>query len=225
LKRASSKLNKLLKRCFDRFVGKCLAMAVRDLEKELAARNAARGSGSFRWFTPEEALVAEALARTVVPSDEETPGADEVGVLDAPAIVTLDRLVAASAWRQYVYSRGLLGFDAWAHKERNCSFGEMSKEDQITFFRTAQQDSETSARETSRIQRAWRRLREIGQVRDGRLFAAVLYPQIRYDCLQVFYTSRVSWTWLDYDGPPMEKGYPSVTAPRDPYANRVEVGR
>jgi hypothetical protein len=202
-----------------------LKVAVRDLEKELAVRHGARGSGSFRWFTPEEALVAEALARTIVPSDEEAPGADEVGVLDAPAIVTLDRLVAASAYRQYVYSRGLLGFDAWAHKERNCSFGEMPKEDQITFFRIAQQNSETSAREASGIQRAWRRLREIGQVRDGRLFAALLYPQMRYDCLQVFYTSRVSWTWLEYDGPPMENGYPSVTAPRDPSANRVEIGR
>jgi hypothetical protein len=225
LKRASSNLKKLLKRCFHRFVGICLKVAVRDLEKELAVRHGARGSGSFRWFTPEEALVAEALARTIVPSDEEAPGADEVGVLDAPAIVTLDRLVAASAYRQYVYSRGLLGFDAWAHKERNCSFGEMPKEDQITFFRIAQQNSETSAREASGIQRAWRRLREIGQVRDGRLFAALLYPQMRYDCLQVFYTSRVSWTWLEYDGPPMENGYPSVTAPRDPSANRVEIGR
>ena len=37
--------------------------------------------------------------------------------------------------------------------------------------------------------------------------AGLLYPHVRSDCFQVFYTSRVSWIWLEYDGPPMEKGY------------------
>jgi len=222
LKQVASDLNKLLKRCFDRLVGKCTAVAVRDIEKELAVRNAARGSGSFRWFTPEEALVTEALARTIVPSDEETPGADEVGVLDAPAVVTLDKLVCSTPWRQHLYSRGLLAFDLWALRERGCKFAEMSKEDQVAFFKSAQQTHERSARRGSAIQRVWRRLREIGEVRRGLFFAAQLYPAIIWDCLQVFYTSRVCWTWLEYDGPPMEKGYPSVTAPREQFEGRTK---
>ncbi len=44
----------------------------------------------------------------------------------------------------------------------------------------------------SDLKKVWRRLQAIAQVRDGAFFAAELYPQIRDDCLRVFYTSRVS---------------------------------
>jgi hypothetical protein len=40
-----------------------------------------------------------------------------------------------------------------------------------------------------------------------------LYPVIRNDCIQIFYTSQVSWVWLGYDGPPMEKGYSNLIQP------------
>lgn len=205
----------MVKRTFDRFVHKCFTVATRSINNELARRNATRGTETFRWFTPEEAVAAEALARIIVPSDEATPGIDEIGVLDAPAMVTLDKLVAASPDRQYLYSRGLLSFDVWARHERNCGFAEMAKDDQIAFFRAAQRTYERSEHPASRIGRVWGRLREIVEARQGRLFAAQLYPRIREDCLRLFYTSRVSWTWLEYDGPPMDKGYPNVLAPRE----------
>ena len=185
------------------------------MSKELASRDARRGAEALRWFTPEEAAVAEALARIIVPADEETPGIDEVCVLDPPAIVALDRLVAASSDRQQVYSRGLLSFDRWALKERWCKFAAMAKDDQIALLRTAQQLHEGWTGGIPAIRKTWHRLRAIMQARKGSFLAAQLYPQIRSDCLQVFYTSRVSWVWLGYDGPPMEKGYPSVTTPRE----------
>jgi len=201
---------------FNSLLEHCLALSCRGIYRELASRDARRGGESLRWFAPEEAAVVEALARIIVPSDEETPGMDEVCVLDLPAIVALDKLVGASSRLQRVYSRGLLAFDRWALEERGCKFGAMAKDDQMALFRTAQQMYEGWSGGVPAIRKAWRRLRAIMQARKGLFFAGQLYPQIRSDCLQVFYTSRVSWVWLEYDGPPMDKGYPSVTTPREP---------
>jgi len=200
--------------CFNLLQYICLAVAARGMNKELAQREAERGRNTFRWFTTGEALVAEALANVIVPSDEETPGLDEVDVLGPPAIVALDKLVKTSSHRQHFYSRGLLSFDTWALNQRGCKFAEMPKEDQTRLFRVAQQIYEGWTASGSATRKAWRRIRAITQAKDGSLLAAQLYPQIRNDCLQVFYTSRVSWVWLDYDGPPMDKGYPSVVEPR-----------
>ena len=200
--------------CFKFLLGGFLAAMSRGINKELALRNADRGHDTVGWFTPEEAITTEALANMIVPSDEETPGIDEVDVLGPPALVMLGRLVATSPDRQGLYSRGLLGFDTWALKQRGCRFAELPKEDQASLFGAAQQIYEDWAAGGPAPLKAWRRLRGIIHAGNGSLFAAQLCSQIRDDCLQVFYTSGVSWVWLDYDGPPMDEGYPSVTARR-----------
>jgi hypothetical protein len=192
-----------------------VAVAARDIVEQVARRDAARGGGAFRWFTSDEAAVAEALARIIVPSDEETPGMDEVSVLDPPAMVALDHLVATSSPRQNVYARGLLSFDMWALKQRGRKFADLPEGDRTGLLIAAQQLWERQSREMSPAKKGWRRLQALIQVRNGAFFAAELYPQIRADCLRVFYTSRVAWTWLEYDGPPMDKGYPSLTVPRE----------
>lgn len=184
----------------------------RAFETELSRRNALRGRNALRWFTPEEAAVAQALARIIVPSDEETPGIDEVEVLGPPAINVLDHLLVVSAWRRPIYCRGLLSFDLWAHRTYHCKFAEMPAKDQVLLLRTAQQYYERFTAQAPVIVRAWRRLSSIASVNSGRFYAAQLYPQIRTDCFQVFYTSRVSWIWLEYDGPPMSEGYPHLAA-------------
>ena len=205
-----SYLKRVAINCFNFLQGVCIGMASRSVNKELARRDAKRGGKVLQWFTSDEAAVVEALATVIVPSDDETPGLEDVGVYGPPAIVALDNLVAKSLQRQELYSRGLLSFDIWALKERGCKFAEMPKEDQIMLFGAAQQIHERWTASSSGIMKAWSRLRTITRARNGSLFAAQLYPQIRDDCFQVFYTSRVSWTWLDYDGPPMDKGYPSL---------------
>jgi hypothetical protein len=193
----------------------CLSAAAPGINSEVHRRDAERGRDTFRWFTPDEASVAEALARIIVPSDEETPGIDEVCVLGPPGIVTLDNLVAISAERQRLYSHGLLSFDIWAIREHGRKFVEMATEDQVALFTAAQQVHEGLTKQAFPVTKAWRRLRATAGAKTGSFYAARLYPQIRNDCLQVFYTSRVSWTWLGYDGPPMEKGYSSLVTPRD----------
>ena len=184
------------------------------MNKELARRSALRGKGAFRWFIQEEAEVAEALAKIIVPSDENTPGIEEIDVLGPPAIVVLDNLVRTSPERQYVYSRGLLSFDVWAIKERGCKFAALTTNDQITLLRVAQQVYEEWTARVPSMVKVWRRLRSVARVRSGQFFAAQLYPEIRSDSLQAFYTSRVSWIWLEYDGPPMDEGYPRLEARR-----------
>ena len=199
--------------CFNVLRDIFVAAAERGMKEELARRDGERGGHNLRWFTPEEASVAEALARIIVPSDEETPGLDDVGVLDLPAIIALDNLVIGSQYRQQLYSRGLLAFDNWALSQHGCKFAEVRKEDQIKFFSAVQQVSENKTDGIDLITRAWRKLR-ITQPTSALHAAAQLYPHIRTDCIQVFYTSRVSWVWLEYDGPPMDKGYPSLTEQR-----------
>lgn len=201
-------------KCFDRLLNACLALALIDFNKELGRRNAGRGGNSLQWLTPEEAVVAEALAKIIVPSEEGSPGIDEVCIFGPSAITSLDKMIKESPGRQHFYSRGLLSFDIWALKEHGCKFGGLSTDQQTTLFRAAQEINDSSQANTSRIAKVWRRFRTLTQTRRGTFYAAALYPMIRHDSLQIFYTSRASWTWLEYDGPPMEKGYSNLTRRR-----------
>lgn len=188
------------------------SFAARSINRELAVRDACRGERSMRWFTEGEAAVALALGKIIVPSDEETPGLDDIDVLGPAAIVLLDKLLSTDRTRQQVYSRGLLSFDLWAKRERGCHFAELPNADQILLFSAAQRENEHWSANASRVIKAWRRLSSIASISSGKYFASRLYPYIRSDCLQIFYCSRVSWVWLEYDGPPMDKGYPGLAA-------------
>ncbi len=197
-----------------RLLDACLALASRGFNKELDLRNSARGGDSLHWLTPEETAVAEALARIIIPSEEGSPGIDEICIFGPSAVALLDKMIGEGPDRQHFYSRGLLSFDIWAVRQHGCKFAGLPAEQQTSLFRAAQElhDSWTAA--ASPILKAGRRLRAVTQAGKGMYFAAMLYPMIRDDCIQIFYTSRVSWTWLEYDGPPMEKGYANLTQPR-----------
>jgi len=209
LRTSMSSVRRAAIQCFNFLQGVSVTVLARGMNKELVRRDAERGRGKFRWFTPEEAIVMQALGTLIVPSDEESPGIDEVCVLDPPAIVTLDNLIVNSTYRQHLYSRGLLSFDVWAQSWRGEKFADLPKEDQIGLLREAQNAHESRVEKRSLVAKMWNKLQATLQVRSGIIFASQLYPQIRTDCLQVFYTSHVSWVWLEYDGPPMDKGYPN----------------
>lgn len=200
--------------CFNLLQAGLLFNSQRAIDQELSRRNNQRFRDGLQWFTRDEAAVAEALANIIVPSDEETPGLEEVNVLGPSAIVALDKLASESSDRQLLYSRGLLSFDMWALARHGCIFTEMSRRDQIELLRAAQQIFESWTGTTSAVRKAWSRLRTLSGGGNGSFYAAQLYPQIRNDCFQVFYTSRVSWIWLEYDGPPMDDGYKSLVVPR-----------
>jgi hypothetical protein len=189
----------------------CLSVASRKIDLELARRSTLRGQGKWAWLTPEEATVAVALAKVIVPSDEETPGLDDIDVLGPPAIDILDKLVQKNQYKQEVYARGLLSFDIWAMEKSGCLFHAMAPSDQSLMLREAQRYGERLSTGPLPV-KAWRKLCDLRSVAGGRSFAARLFPEIRSDCLQVFYTSKVSWVWLEYDGPPMDKGYPRLAS-------------
>jgi hypothetical protein len=199
----------------DRLLSAGLGFTIKEFNRELERRDGERKEKSGQWLTPDEAAVAEALAKIIVPSDEESPGIDEVCVLGPSAITVLDRMVRNCSNRQYFYSRGLLSFDIWAWRLHGGKFVELSTEQQTNLFRTAQEISDRWKSPPSLIAKLWRRFgAPFAEVSNGTFYAALLYPMIRGDSLRIFYTSRVSWVWLEYDGPPMEKGYAKLTEPR-----------
>lgn len=199
----------------DRVLNTSLGFLVRDFYQELDRRNAQRSANSGQWLMPEEAAIAEALGKVIIPSDEDSPGMDEVCVLGPSPITSLDKMIRNGSYRQEVYARGLLSFDVWSLRKHGRKFVELSTEQQANLFRAAQEINESQEANPSVITKLWRRFgAPFTEVRSGTLYAAVLYPIIRADCLEIFYTSRVSWAWLEYDGPPMEKGYSDLIRPR-----------
>lgn len=199
---------------FDGFLNFCLRVVSRSLDKELIRRDAKRGHGDLRWITPDDAAVAEALANLIVPSDDASPGIEDVCVLGASTLESLDRLIANSPERQELYGRGLLAFDLWAQKERKCTLASLPQEDQTRLLKASQHVYEDWTSPAPAVKKAWRRFKIITRNKGIPFLAGQLYSQIRSDCLQVFYTNRVSWLWLEYDGPPMDEGYPKLAARR-----------
>jgi len=205
----------IVTKVLERLLNAGLSLLVRDFYQEVDRRNVQRLSNSSQWLTPEEAGVAEALAKIVIPSDEESPGIDEVCGPGPSAITSLDKLIKNCSYRQGVYSHGLLAFDVWSWRKHRRKFVELSTEQQTNLFRAAQEINENQQANHSVITKLWQRFgAPFVEVRRGTSYAAVLYPIIRADSLQIFYTSRVSWVWLEYDGPPMEKGYSNLIQPR-----------
>ena len=206
---------RVLTKVLDRLLKASLGFLIRDFYQEVDRRNVQRSTNPKQWLTQEEACVAEALAKIVIPSDEEAPGIDEVSVLGPSAITSLDKMIRNCSFRQQVYAPGLLSFDVWSLRKHRCKFVDLSTEQQTNLFRAAQEIHESQQANHSVITKLWRRFgAPFADVSRGTSYAAVLYPIIRADCLEIFYTSRVSWAWLEYDGPPMEKGYSNLIRPR-----------
>ncbi len=159
-------------------------------------------------------MVAEALLKTVIPSADDSPGIDEVSVLGPSALTTLDRMIAACPERQHLYSHGLLAFNKWAEGRHGCKFPELSEENRVSLFKGAQETSDSWTVEAHPVKKLLRRVRVLTRSRDATVLAVQLYPKLRDDCFRIFYTSRVSWVWLEYDGPPMDDGYPELARRR-----------
>lgn len=199
----------MLRRLFD----KCLELASPGFSRELRRRNASRAAGSSQWFTVQEAAVAWALARIIVPNGDGAPGIENISPGQS-AVALLDKIVAEDLDRQQRYSHGLLAFDRLALSTRGRGFADLSTEGQIDLFRAVQERHDSRAVGAASNTKMRRVFDAFIYARKGIFHAERLYPVIRNDCLRIFYTSSVSWTWLQYDGPPMDDGYCSFTRPR-----------
>lgn len=194
---------------------KCLVVASPGFNGELQRRNGRRARGnSPGWFIPEEAAVAAALAKLIVPPDEDSPGIDDICPPGQTAVTILDKMVAEHPDKQRDYSRGLLAFDYWALSRRRRGFADLAAEDQASLLCAAQARHDRRPVRSSSVAKLWRAFDILIHARKGIFHAERFYPVIRNDCLQIFYTSSASWAWLRYDGPPMDTGYSSLVRPR-----------
>jgi hypothetical protein len=169
---------------------------------ETALRNKTRPQPPERWLLDDEARLIRALAAVIVPSDESGPGADEADIAHQ-----LDRMLATSPpKKQNDYVRGLLSFDVWAQRMDGCAFADMPYERQVSLVKLI-----AAATPRSESSSLWTRLRRkvvvLAQRRKGLFPALQLFPMLTRDVMRLFYTSAVAWKWLDYDGPPMPRGY------------------
>jgi Gluconate 2-dehydrogenase subunit 3 len=174
-------------------------------ERELARRRRERPRGSARWLRDDEIELIDVLAALIVPSDETSPGAHEAAVVQA-----LDAMVAASPQLQSVYERGLLALDELARRANGDSFVALTRDRQVQLLNYLDRLwGEISCTEslTRKIMGAALMLRVAA---NGSLAAAQFFARLVGDVKQAFYTSRVGWEWLGYDGPPMPEGYPDL---------------
>jgi gluconate 2-dehydrogenase subunit 3-like protein len=171
--------------------------------RALARRDRERPRETGRWFTPGELATVSSLSSLIVPSDENGPGATEA---DVPAL--LDRLVAASGPRQRLYARGLLACDEWARHEHGRLFAELPCDDQLALLKWI--DRLRADRVRARSLTGKVATKAISLYHTWRCPLVELFPELLRDVQGAFYTSRISWEWLRYDGPPMPEGYPDL---------------
>lgn len=171
--------------------------------RALARRDRDRPREKGRWFTPAELAVASSLSSLIIPSDATGPGAAEAHVSTA-----LDRLVAASGPRQDLYARGLLACDEWARREHGRLFAELTVDQQLVLLTWIDRLKANRLQATSLPGKVAGKAITLYQ--KWRCPLVELFPELVRDVQGAFYTSRVSWDWLRYDGPPMPAGYPDL---------------
>jgi choline dehydrogenase-like flavoprotein len=156
------------------------------------------------------------MASLIVPSSAGTPGASEVEVLGASVEDTLDRWIGASPSKQAMYARGLIAFDEMARRWDGTGFAALTHERQEELFRLVDSLHQGRSRPYSLPGKLRKGLAHLAQMLDGSAAAIDLFPMVVQDVFNAFYTSKVSWVWLGYDGPPMPEGYANLEEPRPP---------
>jgi hypothetical protein len=190
-------------------VGGRVMFADQSHTQELARRNQARPRAGARWFTAQEYALVGVLAALIVPSDDMGPGAPEAGVADK-----LDGLLASSRSVRGLYASGLLAFDELAEHQYGRQFIDLERAEQTRLLNLVDQTyQKTKYAQGSTADKARRKLTPVYYswpapgAWDGLGAAVDLFPKLVDDVKRTFYTSRVAWDWLGYDGPPFPHGY------------------
>jgi hypothetical protein len=155
-------------------------------------------------LTPTELAILEAVASTLIPSDQQGPGAADAAVgmriirslVENPALMTtyttglskLDQLARAR------YGSSVTGLPT-AQLHQLLSF--LDKVYQSIFLGTGSLSSRVRAKAYYWYYVKWAGL---GSTLE-------FWKQVQSDVLAHFYSSPVAWAWLGYDGPPFPLGY------------------
>ncbi|MBW6504124.1 GMC family oxidoreductase N-terminal domain-containing protein [bacterium] len=181
---------------------------------EVIRRNQMRPSNGTRWLISDEAALLEMLASLIVPSDEDTPGVNEMDVLGSSVTKTIETVIAGSTVRQNLYTEGLIAFDELAVSIYKSKFIELPVSKQMDLLKYLGISDKNPSKSSTSIGKLMKRLKVLPRMRDGSYPAIELFETLVQDVLSAFYTSEVSWIWLGYDGPPMPNGYPELLVPR-----------
>lgn len=180
----------------------------------LKRRAGQRPGGDGRWFAAEEAEVVNSLARLIIPSSDDVPGASDLEIMGKPVLEQIDGRVASRPPSQFFYARGLIAVDEMARQAYGRTFADISEHEKaklLTTMESLHRKSVDPSRSGFR-----RKLSHALGMWAGASAAADLYEQVVSDTQQVFYSSDIAWLWLEYDGPPMPLGYESLETARQP---------
>lgn len=155
-------------------------------------------------LSQREGAMLKALAGLIVPSDDDGPGADDPRILRTLA-ARIERPGPSIA----LYARGFESIDTQATRKWGCGFLDLDAGRQQELISVLSLHSGSKHRR-SRI--VWRSSRLYWSLRSP---AAAFFPVLVDEVMNTFYTSSVAWRWLNFDGPPMPRGYLDVTRPRE----------
>ena len=194
--------------------GKLLIKYPPDREQEIAMRNQMRPKDGIHWFVPEEASLLGALTLLIVPSDDDTPGVNEMDVLGSSAVKVIEKMVAGSTERQILYTEGLIVIDEIAIRLFKTRYSELPISKQMDILKILDISDPIRSKSGTTTGKLRKELLLLRHMRNGLFPAIELFSRLVRDVLEAFYTSEVSWVWLGYDGPPMPQGYPDLHLPR-----------
>jgi hypothetical protein len=136
-------------------------------------------------------------------------------MLDRSAAEAIGALVAGSERRQVLYAHGLRDLNRLAAAKYGSAFVHLPPEKQRELLHSVDRRHQRSSASPSLISKI--RTRVVALYQNWTRPAMAFFPLLVDDVMRVFYTDRVSWAWLGYDGPPMPDGY------RDPLDRRAPV--
>jgi hypothetical protein len=170
----------------------------------LSRREHERPTDGVRWFVPAEYALVKVLSSIIIPSGINGPGA-----IEADVVGHIDRMVAASTNIKNVYGNGLAAFDLAAERQYGRIFTELNPSQQIELFALVEQASVVMNLDPSSLPlRAYRKVSFWYYFEWlGLRAAAELFDRLLLDTKVSFYTSKVAWDWLGYEGPPFPLGY------------------
>jgi choline dehydrogenase-like flavoprotein len=192
--------------------------------RDLQAQHRMRPREKGKWFTPDEEALIETLTTLLVPSSEDRPGMAEVEVLGEKPTETLGGLICESELRQVIYSRGLAAIHRLAFRWYRQRLDGLPPEIQLEFLTRLFEREKQGKRRRGLLGTAVKHCKRVMWMLDGSFEAVELLPMLVQDAHAVFFTSRVSWVWLGYDGPPMPLGYPDPTKPRSVSKTQPTLG-
>src|SRR5207302_11129310 len=105
--------------------------------------------------------------------------------------------------RQALYARGFVALDRLAKDHHKSTFVDMSSGGQTKLLQYVDRRHREWAQPISIHTKIKTKLVILYHKWTGLSQIVELFPRLVDDVMQAFYTNRVSWVWLDYDGPPM----------------------